>query len=238
MQKQFIRNFHNIGFWLAILLTLSVLSGCGGGNLIITPTDRKLVSQAQKIVVVHYTTRSMFLMTPKSQVGSGLIADSTKSAKMPTWGQTVKKLSIPDITLSTTTNVVNGLKTQAKLNNLVANQTPRSLPYSDNYSSYKSQYSDSDFVLEVYVNNLMANYQGFKWKTYNFSLGVQARLIRQKDSKLVWQQNCNAAGVTDDTYTWSVDDFYSEDGSGIKNAVGKAVQYCSSVIVSSFINSK
>lgn len=229
---------HGVWRCVAVVAALGGLAACAGPQALdLSQSDRDDLVRASKVPVVHYQTPPTAFMTPASAVGRGLIATWTKSSEAPTWSQVVRQHRVPDPTVTVRDLLVQGLRSEGRLNNLVPETEALPLPVPENPAASKARYN-APYTLEIYTLGSRAGYEMFDWKSYLFSYAAQVRLIRQRDSQVVWKTLCSASAYKDDSLKLRIDDILGEDGAKVRQVYERATQQCARQLLDQYFGRK
>lgn len=219
---------------LGLASAVALLHGCGGAAYVkMTPETGAEMKAAPVINVVWFRTVPVHLMTPKSVGGAGLMASMTKSSELPSGGELVKAYGLPDQADAVSAKLVEKLKTEGRLTNVVR-VAPALFPprvYQENAAQYASKFP-SGLVLEIDVQAPGAGYGAMNWQTYTYSFYGKARLIRPSDGKILWSDYCGLGtlGEEADKRKLDVTEFEKNAGKRFKEVYHYSNEYCSRIL--------
>jgi hypothetical protein len=227
---------------VAVAVAVSALAACAGPQVIeINASDRDDVARAAKVAVIHYDTPRANFMTPASVAGGGLlpgaIASWTKSKEAPTWSQVMHQHRVPDPTETVQGLFLAGLQNEARTKNLVPESEATPLPVPENPSAVKAP-GNAPYVLEISTLNTYVGYEVMNWRNYTFVYAAQARLVRARDSHMVWKGTCAASGYKDSALGLRIEDILGMDGVKVRQVYNKATRDCSRQLLDQYLGRK
>ena len=174
----------------------------------LTPEVKEDLKNA-KVMIVRYEAPPLRFMTPKDAVGSGLIAEVTKSDLADSQE---RHRFYPSKLVQE--NVDSLLRAQGIITNteLVEEAYEFHMP-ADLKDLSKYQDIEADYVVEIIVPLMgwQASYSPTKWRTYWLNLAVEARIIRTSDLTRIWKANVGHGGLKDKQLKFHITDL-EEDG--------------------------
>lgn len=220
--------------FVSLTLTFLWLQGCASGlSMPMAPEDRAALRNAPVIHVVRYTSVPLSLMTPAGVAGASLITSATGSTELPSGPELQRAYSLTPASDELTNQLVQKLKDEAKLSNLQVESAPLPLPFTEDVSGYRKKYA-SGLVLEI-TGGISAGYQVMHWKTYNFGMHGNARLIRIADGKVLWKDMCSVGGQNDESLTLDVSEFEANKGARLKTLIQRSGNSCSRILVNKLL---
>ena len=173
--------------------------------------------RANGIAVLVYAEKPIFVLTPGSVAGTGLIDDLTRPIG--------SKINIPSVAYMTASFLREWLVSHARLN--VDAIPEKLLPTSEADQSVGASGAKRKFVLKVQVPINSLYYRPLAWSTYQYMLHVRATLIDSSNGNILWDHVCKLGGVGEDK-SLQLDrvEFKNNDGQKLKDIVRESAKRC------------
>jgi hypothetical protein len=213
------------------LVVGSLLYGCGGASVKVSPETTAELRAAPVVHVVKYTSGGLNIMSPKSVAGAGALAAATGSSELPTGPQLIRAYGLPDQADAVSRNLVEKLKVDGGMGNFRVEPGFLSRPYVEDTAGLRAKYP-SGLVLELTIDSPMASYGAMNWKTYTYGYAARARLVRASDGKILWSDNCNlhAFAADADQRKLDVSEFEKNAGRRFKEVYTYTNDRCSRIL--------
>ena len=206
---------------LCSALLAAVLTSFGGcATVQPTALDSKTYGGVLKqngVSVLVYAERPLYVKTPGSVAGTGLIDDFTKPD-----GTVV---NLPSVSRLVAQSLRESLISQSGLD--VAPLPDELLPTKDADQNTLPAGQGKRYVLKVSVQINSLYYRPMAWSTYQYMLNARGALVDPSDGKTVWQDVCKVGGASEDT-TLQLDrtEFKNNDGEKLKNIMRQSARRC------------
>ena len=201
----------------------------------LTPETKEDLKNA-KVMIVRYEAPPLRFMTPKDAVGSGLIADVTKSDLADSQE---RHRFYPSKLVQE--NVDSLLRAQGIITNteLVPDAFEFHMP-ADLKDLSKYEGIDADYVVEVIVPLMgwQASYSPTKWRTYWLNLAVEVRIIRTSDLTRVWKANVGHGGLNDKQLKFHITELEENGKEKIEHMLDIAAVESSKKVVEHYAKAK
>lgn len=189
-----------------------------------------------KVLLVRYEAPPLFVMTPKSVVGQGLIAHLSDSE---TADKRAQHRFYPNIivhkhldSLLRAANLMSNIEFNEEASEFMMPSKLKDL------SKYKDV--DADYIVEVIVPLMgwKAAYAPIKWKVYHLSLAVEVRIIRKSDLKRIWKTNVGYGGYEDKEMRFHISELENGGKEMIATKLDKIAYESSKKVIEKFIKAK
>jgi len=191
-----------------------------------TPFDSKAYAGALKengVSVLVYSERPLFIHTPGSAVGTGLIDELTKPD-----GTVV---DLPSVSRLVAQSLRDSLISQSGLD--VAPLPDKLLPAKDADQPGLPAGQGKRFVLKLSIPINGLYYRPTAWSTYQYMMQARGTLIDSSDGKILWQDLCKVGGVSEDTsLQLERTEFKANDGAKLKNIMRQSTRRCANELAS------
>jgi hypothetical protein len=214
-----------------MVIAAASLQGCGTSPVPISPETGAELKSAPVVHVVKYRSGGIIVMTPKSAVGSGLLASMTGSSELADASSLVRAYGLPDQADAVSGHLVEKLKAEGRLTNLRLEPAFLPGPYVEDTAHYRSKYP-SGLVLELSVENARAGYGVMNWKTYTYGFHGRARLIRPSGGQILWSDYCGLGVFGDEAAKRQLDvsEFEGNNGKRFKEVYNYSNERCSRIL--------
>jgi hypothetical protein len=230
--------FKPVAALAALLAAVAQLAGCAGGQTVaMSAEDRASVRDYPVIHVVHYQSGPMNMMTPSDAVSGGILVQATGSTKLPRWYELERKHRLPDASVALRDSVVPKLQADGGLTSLRVQSQMLPLPVVEDLGAYRDKYR-SGLVLEITTPGRGATYGVMSWRTYSYGLYGKARLIRLRDSKVIWADTCLVEGKDDEKLKFDVSEFEANNAARLKEMIRYSSDRCGRILVDSLLGRK
>lgn len=202
---------------------LASLIGCAAQP---TAFDSKAHSGALKengVSVLVYAERPLFVHTPGSAVGTGIIDDLTKPD-----GTVV---NLPSVSRLVAQSFRESLVSRSGLD--VAPLPEKLLPAKDADQPTLPGGQGKRFVLKLSIPINGLYYRPTAWSTYQYMMQARGTLVDPSDGKILWQDVCKVGGVSEDrSLQLERTEFKSNDGAKLKGIMRQSAQRCANELAS------
>ena len=186
---------------------------------------RPMLESAPAISFVYYHAPPLFITTPASVAGAGLMAAATHSEQLPKGAELEKAFAIPDAGAEIAAQLTAVLTTATLAPKLHVEDHAHPRLWNKDPGTYHGETQDP-FVLELFVEGKSASYLPLKWRTYYYGISTRLRLIDVAQSKVIWEHHCNQSGLSGDAYKLKVDEFEANGGARLKQVAQAANDFC------------
>jgi hypothetical protein len=171
--------------------------------------------KANGISVLVYAEKPIFIQTPGSVAGAGLIDDLTRP--------TGSKINLPSVAYLTASFLRELLVSRTRLN--IDPVSEKLLPSSEAGQTIAD--ARKRFVLKIQVPGHMLTYRPLAWSTYQYMLHVRGTLIDSSNGNIIWDNVCKLGGVAEDK-SLQLDrvEFKNNDGQKLKDIVRASAKRC------------
>ena len=173
--------------------------------------------KANGVSVLVYAENPIFVKTPGSVAGAGLIDDLTRPIG--------SKINIPSVAYLTATALRETLVSRTRLN--IEPVSEKLLPSSEADQSIGAADARRRFVLKVRVPINSLYYRPLAWSTYQYMLHVRGTLIDSTNGNIIWDNVCKLGGVAEDK-SLQLDrvEFKNNDGQKLKDIIRTSAKRC------------
>jgi hypothetical protein len=173
--------------------------------------------KANGISVLVYAENPIFVKTPGSVAGAGLIDDVTRPMG--------SKINIPSVAYLTASFLRESLVSRTRLN--IDPISEKLLPSSEADQSIGAADAKKKFVLKIRVPINSLYYRPLAWSTYQYMLHVRATLIDSSNGNIIWDNVCKLGGVAEDK-SLQLDrvEFKNNDGQKLKDIIRESAKRC------------
>ena len=229
------KNIVNTVLLTLLLTSTSLLPLAAQKKGKLTPTEKENLKTAS-VKLVRFEAPPLFIMTPKDAVGTGLIADLTKSDEAASVG---RHRFYPNKLVQK--NLDSLLKAEGIMNNVELVDEPfkfQSPSQLKDLSKYKNM--DADYIIELIVPAGLwkASYSATKWRQYWLGLGMEVHIIRKSDLTRIWKSNLGYGGLNDKRLKFHINDLEENGKEKLNTMLNIAALECSKLIVENYIKAK
>lgn len=191
-----------------------------------------ITATGSRIAVQTYDSRPLIITSVKSIAGSGLAAKLSKSENLPYGEAIMKKYKIENASWQLAKKVGKDLRVNCDATVFLSEET-KALPIPEVAPTYQM---NADYVLEIAVNGLEANYLPLNWQTYFIGMNARARLIKKSDHQIVWEGKAFANGIRDKRMKLDVTEFEKDEAKKVKEILYIGTTECSRIIANNLLN--
>jgi len=201
---------------------LAVAMSSLGGCVTVQPTgfDSKAYGGALResgVSFLVYAEPPLFLHTPGSVAGTGIIDELTKPD-----GSVV---DIPSVSRLVASSLRDSLVSRSSLD--VSPLPETLLPTKDASQNVLPEGKRKRFVLKLSVPINGLYYRPTAWSTYQYMLQARGTLIDSTDGKILWEDVCKVGGVSEDkSLQLEKTEFKTSGGEKLKNIVRQSSERC------------
>lgn len=215
---------------LSVIIIMSLLYGCAGQSVKLTPQDRAQLIKLQGIKTYHQNAGWPTLKTPMGVLASdltlGLSDDWSAGQKL------VNKFNIPDPGQRVKQNFLKQINAGTKAANFV--NVKQALTHDEGTTeALKAKYGKG-VVLKFSSHIWQIWYYPFNWARYHMWYGSTAELIRLNDSRVLWSATCRADQDNKDTAP-TLDELTADNSTVFKRWVEAAADTCAKQFVYEFL---
>ena len=221
--------------FLSFLLILLFLPTYGQKKAKLTSEEKENLKTA-KVLLVRYEAPPLYVMTPKSVVGQGLMAkltDSDVADKRERYRYYPNAIVHKNLdSLFRATNLMSNIEIIGEAQEFMMPSELKDL------SKYKDV--DADYIIEVIVPLMgwKASYAPIKWKIYHLNLGVELRIIRKSDLKRIWKTNVGYGGLVDKEMRFHISELENGGKEMIRTKLNKMAYESSKRVIEKYIKAK
>lgn len=221
-------------FLFFILIMLAVPS-YGQKKAKLTNVEKENLKEA-KVLLVRYEAPPLYVMTPKSVVGQGLMAKLTQSdiadKREPHRYYPAVIVHRNLDSLFRAANLMMNIEFKKEASEFMMPSKLKDL------SKYKDV--DADYIIEVIVPLMgwKATYAPIKWKVYHLNLAVELRIIRKSDLKRIWKTNVGYGGLVDKEMRFHITDLEDGGKEMISTKLDKMALESSKRVIDKYIKAK
>jgi hypothetical protein len=169
------------------------------------------------ISVLVYAEKPLFVHTPGSVAGTGLIDDLTKPDG--------SMITLPSVSYLVASFLRQALVSQA---GLIVKPIPENLlPSNEADQNIRATGAKKSFVLKVSVRINGLYYRPLAWSTYQYMLHARGTLIDLSNGKIFWDNVCKIGGGSEDkSLQLERVEFKNNDGQKLKDIVRESAKKC------------
>jgi len=173
--------------------------------------------KANGISFLVYAERPIYVLTPGSVAGAGLIDELTRPMG--------SKINIPSVAYLTASFLRESLVSRTRLN--IEPVSEKLLPSSEADQSIGAADARKRFVLKIRVPINSLYYRSLAWSTYQYMLHVRGTLIDSTNGGIIWDNVCKLGGVAEDK-SLQLDrvEFKNNDGQKLKDIIRASAKRC------------
>lgn len=221
--------------YLCFLLIIFFLPSYGQKKAKLTSEEKENLKSA-KVLLVRYEAPPLYVMTPKSVVGQGLMADLTQSDVAD---KRERYRYYPNAIVHK--NLDSLLRADNLMSNIeIKNEASEFMMPSELKDLSKYKDVDADYIIEIIVPLMgwKASYAPIKWKIYHLNLAVELRIIRKSDLKRIWKTNVGYGGLVDKEMRFHITELENGGKEMIRTKLDKMALESSKRVIEKYIKAK